>query len=243
MADIAPSHDERIKNKIFKAVKSGNSTKTHVKRLSNRLGKKQPKRITSTEENSTKTPVLKRLKDRLGKKQPKMITSTKENSTKTPVKRLKDRLGKKQPEMISSNKENFIRDARNSQERAFSPEEPIYADRPKRVPSVIMKPHSSSSVYVDAPMTRPTPIHSRQLHSVSSNRPSRKDQRQPRPYYGHSSSTGMNQRESQAKELQSQLQQDLDELFSTIGKDTSAKMIRKGVAELILKTDAAFNRR
>ena len=239
MADIAPSHDERIKNKIFKAVKSGNSTKTHVKRLSNRLGKKQPKRITSTEENSTRTPVWKRL----GKKQPKMITSTKENSTKTPVKRLSNRLGKKQPKMISSNKENSIRDARNSQERAFSPEEPIYADRPKKIPSVIMKPHSSSSVYADAPMTRPTPIHSRQLHSVSSNRPSRKDQRQPQPYYGHSSSTGMNQRESQAKELQSQLQQDLDELFSTIGKDTSAKMIRKGVAELILKADAAFNRR
>ena len=239
MADIAPSHDERIKNKIFKAVKSGNSTKTHVKRLGNRLGKKQPKRITSTEENSTRTPVWKRL----GKKQPKMITSTKENSTKTPVKRLSNRLGKKQPKMISSNKENSIRDARNSQERAFSPEEPIYADRPKKIPSVIMKPHSSSSVYADAPMTRPTPIHSRQLHSVSSNRPSRKDQRQPQPYYGHSSSTGMNQRESQAKELQSQLQQDLDELFSTIGKDTSAKMIRKGVAELILKTDAAFNRR
>ena len=239
MADIAPSHDERIQNKIFKAVKSGNSTKTHVKRLGNRLGKKQPKRITSTEENSTRTPVWKRL----GKKQPKMITSTKENSTKTPVKRLSNRLGKKQPKMISSNKENSIRDARNSQERAFSPEEPIYADRPKKIPSVIMKPHSSSSVYADAPMTRPTPIHSRQLHSVSSNRPSRKDQRQPQPYYGHSSSTGMNQRESQAKELQSQLQQDLDELFSTIGKDTSAKMIRKGVAELILKADAAFNRR
>ena len=244
MADIAPSHDERIKNKIFKAVKSGNSTKTHVKRLSNRLGKKQPKMITSTEENSTKTPVWKRLKGRLGKKQPKMITSTKENSTKTPVKRLSNRLGKKQPKMISSNKENFIRDASNSQERAFSPEGPIYADTPKRLPSVISrKPHSSSSVYVDAPMTRPTPIHSRQLHSVSSNRPSRKDQQQPQPYYGHSSSTGMNQRQSQAKELQSQLQQDLDELFSTIGKDTSAKMIRKGVAELILKTDAAFNRR
>ena len=51
MADIAPSHDERIKNKIFKAVKSGNSTKTHVKRLSNRLGKKQPKKITWTKEN------------------------------------------------------------------------------------------------------------------------------------------------------------------------------------------------
>ena len=239
MADIAIGHNESIENKIFKAVKSGNSTKTHVKRLGNRLGKKQPKRITSTEENSTRTPVWKRL----GKKQPKMITSTKENSTKTPVKRLSNRLGKKQPKMISSNKENSIRDARNSQERAFSPEEPIYADRPKKIPSVIMKPHSSSSVYADAPMTRPTPIHSRQLHSVSSNRPSRKDQRQPQPYYGHSSSTGMNQRESRAKELQSQLQQDLDELFSTIGKDTSAKMIRKGVAELILKTDAAFNRR
>ena len=93
MADIAPSHDERTKNKIFKAVKSGSSTKTHVKRLTNRLGKKQPKMITSTEENSTKTPVWKRLKDRLGKKQPKMI---------------------------SSNKENFIRDARNSQERGLS---------------------------------------------------------------------------------------------------------------------------
>ena len=217
MADIALSHDERIKNKIFKAVKSGNSTKTHVKRLSNRLGKKQPKMITSTEENSTKTPVWKRLKGRLGKKQPKMM---------------------------SSNKENFIRDASNSQERAFSPEGPIYADTPERLPSVILrKPHSSSSVYVDASITRPTPIHSRKLHSVSSNRPSRKDQQQPQPYYGHSSSTGMNQRQSQAKELQSQLQQDLDELFSTIGKDTSAKMIRKGVAELILKTDAAFNRR
>ena len=46
MADIAIGHNESIKNKIFKAVKSRNSTKTPVKRLSNRLGKKQPKKIT-----------------------------------------------------------------------------------------------------------------------------------------------------------------------------------------------------
>ena len=51
MADIAPSHDERIKNKIFKAVKNRNSTKTPVKHISNRLGKKQPKKITWTKEN------------------------------------------------------------------------------------------------------------------------------------------------------------------------------------------------
>ena len=51
MADIAIGHNESIKNKIFKAVKSRNSTKTPAKRLSNRLGKKQPKKITWTKEN------------------------------------------------------------------------------------------------------------------------------------------------------------------------------------------------
>ena len=51
MADIAIGHNESIKNKIFKAVKSRNSTKTPVKRLSNRLGRKQPKKITWTKEN------------------------------------------------------------------------------------------------------------------------------------------------------------------------------------------------
>ena len=40
MADIAIGHNESIKNKIFKAVKSRNSTKTPVKRL----GKKQSKK-------------------------------------------------------------------------------------------------------------------------------------------------------------------------------------------------------
>ena len=51
MTDISLSHNENIKNKMFKAVKSRNSTKTRVKRLSNRLGKKQPKKITWTKEN------------------------------------------------------------------------------------------------------------------------------------------------------------------------------------------------
>ena len=51
MADIAIGHNESIKNKIFKAVKSRNSTKTPVKRLSNCLGKKQPKKITLTKDN------------------------------------------------------------------------------------------------------------------------------------------------------------------------------------------------
>ena len=47
MADIALSHNESIMNKIFKAVKSRNSTKTPVKRL----GKNEPKKITLTKEN------------------------------------------------------------------------------------------------------------------------------------------------------------------------------------------------